>query len=260
MSLLSAQMPAPSVVPESLAVPASQQPSLFSSLLSTTSEILWPTRCISCNAPGELLCAHCREALAWINQRWACVDCGAPFGWLTCSSCDHSWEALDGVVCATSFVGTCARMVVALKDEHETRLAPILAAAMATALDEAQGWQHINLAVFDALMFVPATHKAFVRRGFDHMELVASALSAFIDIPLVDVLVRRQAHDQRKLNKTQRAANLAGTIELIDDVRAANVLLVDDVVTTGASMCACAQALKTSGVNQVIGCGFSRVS
>ncbi|MDY4522877.1 MAG: phosphoribosyltransferase family protein [Atopobium sp.] len=236
-----------------------QRASLFSSCMAATSELLWPTRCIGCNAQGELLCAHCRETLAWINQRWACLDCGAPFGWLTCSSCNHNWEALDGVVCATSFMGTCAHMVTALKDEHETRLAAVMAAAMATALDEAQGWKHINLAALDAVMFVPATHTAFVRRGFDHMELVARALSSFIDIPLVDVLVRHEADDQRKLNKTQRAANLAGTIELIGDVRAANVLLVDDVVTTGSSMCACAQALKSAGINQVIGCGFSRV-
>ena len=233
--------------------------SFISKLTSSTAELLWPTRCIGCNAPGELLCPSCRETLTWVNQQWACLDCGTPFGWLTCSSCDHSWEELDGVICATSFMGTCAHMVTALKDEHETRLAALLAAAMATALDEAQGWNHVNLAAIDAIMFVPATYKAFVRRGFDHMELVARALSSFIDIPLVDALVRHEACDQRKLNKTQRAANLLGTIELINDVCAAHVLLIDDVVTTGSSMRACAKTLKLAGVNQVIGCGFSRV-
>ncbi len=79
-------------------------------LASGAAELLWPTRCVSCEMPGELVCEQCRENLPWIAQRWACPDCGAPFGYLTCTECTHEWETRT-TICALRFAGTAARMV-----------------------------------------------------------------------------------------------------------------------------------------------------
>ncbi|MBQ1559106.1 MAG: hypothetical protein IIZ69_13600, partial [Pseudomonas sp.] len=67
-------------------------------------ELLWPTRCVVCDLPGELLCERCRSRLPWIEQRFACPVCGAPFGELTCTECKADWPTRS-CVCALPFAG-----------------------------------------------------------------------------------------------------------------------------------------------------------
>ena len=245
-------------------------------------ELLWPTRCVGCNLPGELLCEECRASLPWIEQRFACPVCGAPHGWLTCTECDRSrnrdeetpplvdddsptsWPT-RATICSLPFHGVGAALVSTLKDGHELRLAPVIAAAMATSLDEARAWDaadgrpRFDALRTDVICFVPATATAYARRGFDHMELVAKELAAFLQLPVLDVLARHNARDQRALGRKERALNLAGTIEVLSDVHGLNVLLADDVITTGSSVRACAEALLARGAASVTACSLARV-
>ena len=226
-------------------------------------ELLWPTRCVCCDMPGELLCEHCRAHLPWIDQRWACPVCGAPFGSLICTECERDWPTRS-CVCALPFEGPGAQMATCLKDAHELRLAPVIAAAIATALDEASGWPAPDGVprydpATDALCFVPATRAAYRRRGFDHMELVARELSWLLSVPLADVLLREEGHDQRELGREARALNLQGSVAVVGDVAGMDLLLVDDVITTGASVTTCAQALLDHGAQSVTACALARV-
>ena len=251
---------------------------------STYAELLWPTRCIGCDLPDQLLCDECRATLPWIAQRWACPVCGAPFGWLTCTECGRSRQRdqatgavppqdgprerwpMRSVVCSMSYRGTPAAIVTGLKDAHELRLAPLMAAAIATSLDEASAWDasdglpRFDPSRTDALCFVPATAAAFARRGFDHMELVARELCGQLGLALHDALVRSQGRDQRVLGRKERARNVWGTVSVARDVSGLNLLLVDDVITTGASLGACTQALLDAGAASVTACAFARVT
>lgn len=214
--------------------------------------------------PGELVCEECREALPWICQRWACPTCGAPFGHLTCTECDHDWET-RAVVCAMSFEGAAAHMVTYLKDAHELRLASVAAAAMLTALEEAATWPssdglpRYDPSSVDAVCFVPATSAAYARRGFDHMELVSRALCAQAGLDLHDVLVREHARDQRRLGREERAANLGGSMRARDEVAGMRLLLLDDVVTTGSSVREATRVLLARGAVSVTVCALARV-
>ena len=168
-------------------------------------EFFWPTRCVGCNMPGALLCPSCEEELPWIDQRWSCPLCGAPYGWLTCTECDRSrdndaegepraheeqlrahWPA-RAAICAFPFDGTPAHMVTLLKDAHELRLAPLMADALVRALEDARdvpaldGRPRFASEDIDAVCFVPATPAAYARRGFDHMELVSKERSCVCD-------------------------------------------------------------------------------
>ena len=222
-------------------------------LAEALGELMWPTRCVGCGEPGALLCPACEARLPWVSQLWACPTCGAPFGWLVCTACDASWDLR--VVCALSYEGAARRMVTLLKDAHELRLAPYLAAAIAVALDETQ----TDLDAIDGICFVPATAEAFARRGFDHMELVARSLSRATGIPVADALARLPAADQRALGREGRQKNLAGSVVVCADVAGARRLLVDVVGTTGASMRACASALLARGASGVMGAAAARV-
>ncbi len=226
--------------------------------------MLWPTRCVSCDQPGELICDECRARLPWVEQRLACPICGAPFGFLTCTECAGNWVARS-TIAALDFHGTAARMVTCLKDAHELRLAPVMAAAMLTALEEASAWDapdgapRFSPGDVDGVCFVPATASAYARRGFDHMELVSRELSAASGLPLADVLVRAAARDQRELGREERAENLAGTMRVCEDVCGMRLLLLDDVATTGASINEAATALLARGAASVTACVLARV-
>lgn len=238
--------------------------SIGRALRDSVAEALFPTRCVLCEQPGELLCEECRAALPWIEQRLACPSCGAPYGFLTCTECDGTW-APRATVAALGFHGAPARMVTCLKDAHELRLAPVMAAAIACALEESSAWPardgdpRFSLGGVDALCFVPATAEAYSRRGFDHMELVARALSSELGLPLADVLQRSSARDQRDLGRDERAENLLGTMRAVEDLSDARLLLVDDVATTGASLAEGTRALLARGASSVTACVLARV-
>ena len=230
----------------------------------SVAEALWPTRCVGCDQPGELLCEVCRASLPWVEQRLACPACGAPFGFLTCMECDGSWLPRS-TIAALGFNGAPARMVTCLKDSHELRLAPVMAAAMVTALGEASAWPaadgrpRFDASATDGVCFVPATAAAYVRRGFDHMELVGRELCAQAGLPLADVLVRGRAREQRSLGREERGENLTGTIAATEDLSGAKLLLLDDVATTGASLNEAARALLARGAASVTACVLARV-
>ena len=227
-------------------------------------ELLYPTRCVGCEMPGELICDECREALSWIEQRCACPVCGAAFGSMTCTGCEGDWEP-RATVAALGFSGAAARMATCLKDYHELRLAPVNAAAMLCALEEAAFWPardgrpRFDAGSVDAVCFVPATAEAYARRGYDHMELTARELACMLGLPFADVLARDAASDQRDLGRSGRAANLAGTMRVVEEVSGLRLLLADDVVTTGASMREATRALLARGAAEVTACSLVRV-
>lgn len=237
---------------------------LVRSIGAVALDVAWPTRCVGCDAPGTLMCDGCRESLPWVEQRLACPSCGAPYGWLTCTECERDWET-RAVVCALSFEDAAARLITCYKDEHELRLAPVLSAALLTALDEASDWPardgraRFSSRECDGVCFVPATPAAYSRRGFDHMEPIAAAVAAEYGLPLADVLVRSSAQDQRRLGRRERIENLRGSVGVVDDVSGMRLLLVDDVVTTGASVRVAARALLARGAASVTACAVARV-
>lgn len=215
-------------------------------------ELLWPTRCVGCDEPEGLLCPDCAARLPWVDQRHACPVCGAPHGWLTCTECEGGWESV-ACVCALSFAPPASALVTVYKDGHERRLAAALAAALSGAVEEARGWGHLSAVDggWDGLCFVPATAEALRRRGFDHMEEVARLVSRELGLPLTDVLARHPAADQRRLGRQERARNVEGTFEVLGDVSGCHLLLVDDVVTTGASCREATRALLARGAASV---------
>ena len=108
------------------------------------------------------------------------------------------------------------------------------------------------------MCFVPATPAAYARRGFDHMEGVSRSLSGMLGLPLADVLARPEARDQRRLGREERLANAASSTRVVGDVTGCSLLLVDDVVTTGASVRACARDLLAHGAESVTACALAR--
>ena len=171
--------------------------------------------------------------------------------------------ALDRCLARTVFEGPPERVIRAYKDAGEHRLAPEIAALMLEAAQEAEKTAPERyggmLAHTDAIAFVPATAAAYRRRGFDHMEAVARAFAMRAGLPLLDALVKHGNTDQRDFNRAERLAQAARAYEVVLPVKGARLLLLDDVITTGATLTAAAAALKQAGAAHVDGLAFARV-
>lgn len=110
----------------------------------------------------------------------------------------------------------------------------------------ASGW------TVDAIVPVPLHISRRLRRGYNQAELLAAAIAAYLDRPVRPVLQRvRRTSAQTGLQREQRAANVAGAFRATADLSGLELLLVDDVHTTGATARACRQALRDAGARRV---------
>ena len=107
---------------------------------------------------------------------------------------------------------------------------------------------------FDVIVPMPLHWRKRLQRGFNQAELLGRQVSNRTGIPLVNALKRRKRTDpQAGLTRAQRRTNVAGAFEVRRpaDVQGRHVLLIDDVLTTGATASACSAVLKRAGASRV---------
>lgn len=204
--------------------------------------------CVACGAlrtddPEGRLCRACAEALVPLCAPF-CPRCGKP-GWKApCPDCQTKPpDALDGRRAAFGYDGVAGALVRALKYGSVARAADALAPAMAAALPEG---------AFDALVPVPLHPRRERVRGFNQAALLASALSPLCGLAALDALSRlRFTKTQTMLDAEARAKNVSGAFRARLPVEGLSLLLIDDVLTTGATAEACAAALKAAGAARV---------
>lgn len=208
-------------------------------------DLVFPPRCAGCDLPGALLCSRCNDAVARIDQANACPRCGAPLVGGTCAECGERAFAFSAVRCAALLAPPVSRAVVVLKDAGERRYAAVLAALLAEA---AADWLRAD----DVLVPVPASPQALRRRGFDHAADIAQELGRSAGLPVVRALGATHTADQRSLGRADRFANRSGAFRVIPEVAPPlRAVLVDDVLTTGATLDSAARVLRAAGAAEV---------
>lgn len=210
-------------------------------------DVLLPPACPGCGREGAAVCPKCLPYLARRRDEPA----GVPLG-LTASQP----RGLVQLEWCCSYSGVARAALAALKYDGELRLVEVLADQMAAR------WARAGVGG-EVLVPVPVHAARLKQRGFDQAELLARAASRLLNLPVATVLERAmRTAAQHSLSRRARAANVGGafavTASAAHAVKGRWIVLIDDVVTTGATFSGCAEALYVAGAHAVSGLALAR--
>ena len=216
---------------------------------------LYPMNCLGCGVEGNALCHGCRATLPRLAPPY-CSVCAQPGVDGTCDWCRRHAPAVDGIIAPFLYVGASPihRAITRLKFAGWRGVAPELGGLLATFLDT----QSVSV---DMVVPVPGHPRRLRSRGFNQAALIADELGKLTGLRVAnDLLVRtKNAPSQLSMGSHQsRWLNVEGNFSCIETVEDLRILVVDDLVTTGATMSACASALKEAGASEVMGIAVAR--
>ncbi|MBV8881932.1 MAG: ComF family protein [Planctomycetaceae bacterium] len=208
-------------------------------------DLIYPRECSVCGArireDGRLaFCVGCDAGLEWIAAP-ACGRCGAERPRDACAECEGREFRFAGATALGKYGGRLRDFVLALKFRGARSLADEFGRRLAAALPRK----------FDRIVPVPMSRWKLLFRGYNAAGLLAERLSRYSGIPVSGTLLRKikRTKPQAELEREERLRNPQGAYRS-SPVRG-SVLLVDDVLTTGATANACTEALLAAGASEV---------
>lgn len=224
-------------------------------LVEKVLELLWPTRCVSCDKPGYLICPQCVTSIRIADPSLSCLCCGAPFGRILCTECERTPWSVHPVRAVGTYEPPLSSLIKVYKDQGEQRISYVIAQILAWYAS----LSGMSKDDFDVATYIPATREARRRRGFDHMELITQYFSHLSGICAEQLILKHKTEDQRKLNKEERLRNVFGSFEITASVKGRRILLIDDVITTGATLKSAGYVLRQAGADSVEALCLARV-
>lgn len=231
---------------------------MLEALKTTLINVIYPPRCLACaeptDAPGGL-CPGCWRETHFIHGT-TCAKCGTPLIGEEagpadlCEGCQRHPPAWDRGRAAMLYRGAARKVILGLKHGDRLDMVKPLAGWMATA-------GRPLLAETDLIAPVPLHWRRLLRRRYNQSAELARRLAALSGKPaVVDLLTRRRfTTPQEGMNRETRLRNQAGaflvTPRRVEAVRGKAVLLIDDVLTSGATLSACADTLRAPGAARV---------
>lgn len=229
---------------------------LFDRLLEAAScaaDLIFPLSCAACGAVIAKrhfpVCPGCRESILYFER-------GAKaFEDIRCSHV-NGWFALG------PYAGVLKKLIAAFKYHNKTALADFFAREAAGRFREFLA--PYSFAGCDVLVPVPLHTSRIKERGFNQAELFAFALSALCGVGVCcDAVARvRETREQNRLHYRERFENLEGAFEInrkkIYETRLKNVIIVDDIITTGATVTSLAGVLKSHGALNIFALSIAR--
>lgn len=213
------------------------------SILDTALSLVAPHICVVCGAEGAVLCKPCALSLPTLPS--ICYVCAkATKNYAACSDHHHK-NSPSSVFIAGEYAGAIKQTIAAYKFDNKRAAAKDIAFYLYNSLPHVPSDYIIT--------YVPATGGHVRQRGFNHVKLVAKVLAQLTGLHYNELLYRVTTTTQKGADKKTRKQQLAGAFGCFGKITAGKkVLLVDDVITTGATIDACTQQLRAAGANDVM--------
>jgi ComF family protein len=206
-----------------------------------------PERCLLCSAhaPALLLCVDCRADLPWLPVQ-CCPQCAIPTaGGHVCGACLSHPPRFDAITAAFTYDWPLAPLVQQYKYAGKLALARVFAHALAGRITS----------TVDLIIPMPLAPLRLAERGFNQALEIARILSRETRIALAPAACRRvrESVPQATLPWQERARNIRGAFVCDKDLRGLRVAVVDDVLTTGATLNELARNLRKAGAVEIHG-------
>ena len=223
----------------------------MSRLLTALLDSIIGDGCAACGMPGPPLCAPCRAAIPLLAGA-GCNGCGYPWP-RPVPACPECIAGVVGARQAGSYSGPVPALVTAFKDHRRRALADPLAAVMRAALAPPPPGA--------VLVPIPLTRSRLSDRGFNQAALLAGHLARSWGLPVRECLTRDDsAPSQRGSAARARRTQVRTAFHSFSGRPPLHAVLVDDVVTTGATLSAAARALRGAGCARVGAVALARVA
>jgi len=216
-------------------------------------ELLTPESCLSCGIGGVVFCTTCRRQARverGLDRAAECYRCGRETrSGETCTVC-LSHSRLDGVAVASYYAGPVQELILRLKFHRLQAAAEVAAEMVAEVVPREWG---VGL-----VTSVPISAERYRERGYNQSELVARRVARRLGLPYSRLLDRQGSAHQLGVDRRTRLAQVKGAFYALKPAPAVPVLVVDDVVTTGATLAECAEVLRAAGAQGVWGAAVAR--
>lgn len=209
---------------------------------------LFPKKCMCC---GEIidedgdLCSICENGIEVIDPKKRCRFCGNEREYCTCKSRVYYFK---NILCIYENDGIARKALYRYKLSRKSHYALFFAEKMAQSINtEFKGIK------FSAVISVPTSSHSMLTRGFDHSKLLAQIVAEKIGVPYRKGIIKCRwfSRSQHKSEFSDRFSNTKNKYYFTKKIKYKNVLLVDDIKTTGASLDACARQLLLAGAENV---------
>lgn len=229
----------------------------FKKLKDKILDIVYPNdiTCIFCDndIPSGYICEHCLKDNLF-NEGNRCQVCDTPIkdGNIICDHCKRNKRHYKKCFCPLNYEGKVRTSLLKFKSDGAKYLAKPFAELISQKLE-------IEEVEFDIIVPVPSHKKTIKERGYNPAEVLAEELSILTGKPFSKALEKTyQTKKQKLLNFEERQSNLENTISLIDKdaVSGKNVLIVDDIITTSATVDICAKLMPKA--KNIYACSVAR--
>lgn len=218
-------------------------------------DLFFPRSCLGCGKVGDFICSRCSKKLSRLLPP-ICQRCGKPESSGTyCRECWGTRNHIDVIRSVFVFEGIIRRAV------HEFKYRNLRAIAVDLSQYMADYFLEYKLAA-DILLPVPMHANRLRKRGYNQSDLLAELISGRLSLPVRGDLIRRVRDNKPQARTTcveERRSNMENTFTCISsEVSGKDIIIIDDVCTSGATLEACAAALKMKGASNVSGFTLAR--
>lgn len=212
-------------------------------------DLVFPKRCVGCRRVGSYICAECVERIDFIDKPVCPICQRQAVGGKTHPGCAGRYK-LDGLIVGVKYRGVVRTAIRKVKYKWIYDIEKVLVDLIA-----GQVWK-FDFPQGATLVPVPLHIKRKRWRGFNQSEILAKTLAAKFKVKYGDFLVRKiETKAQVGLTREERKKNISDAflVSHPELVSGSNIILVDDVYTSGATMAECAKVLKKAGAKSVWG-------
>lgn len=230
---------------------------IFSKLAGIILNLFFPPRCEFCSViinwihPHKYqLCEDCLAKISFVGLE-ACDYCGKQLkniGYAKCEQCTGS-AYYSKILSACEYAGLLRDKLLEFKFRGHRQLCTILALFIIEKL------KMTNHRQFDIILSVPIHSSKLKERGYNQSELLANEVAKFLSIPIStqNLIKKKPTESQSKLDKKDRWINVKDAFQVMDEekINGKKVLLIDDIITTGATANECSKVLRQAGASRI---------